>query len=1006
MKKLLLKVNILLGFLLMSMGSMAQADPTLTGVDLATNNVTVTNLGDTDINISSYWVCLGPGQYRQLSALPIVTGDYMLTENEAVTFTFSLITGENADGAGGLGLFSTNSFGSTNPSIYVDYMQWGGPNQDRSGQAVTAGIWSSAAEFVSCPSPYTTTIATNGINGGNPTAWNNADAGMISIDASATNALNVNGTTRIDGEFEVSICVDGRPDPIVVAHDTPVVGRSYGYVITDAETDIILNITFSSSIDLDGAGTGTCQIWGWNYSGLAGGGTFIGGPLQALRDADCSDISDDAITVVREEPDGGTVMIDAAATGNPNNTTSISGDGMSAVICVDGRADPLVVVHENDAPNLTFRYVVTDNSDDNNILAIFDTNAIDLDGAGIGTCRIWGWSYRGLDGSAFIGMPLQSLQDEDCSDISDEFIAVIREEPDGGTVMIDAAATGNPNNTTSISEDGMSAVICVDGRADPLVVVHENDAPNLTFRYVVTDNSDDNNILAIFDTNAIDLDGAGIGTCRIWGWSYRGLDGSAFIGMPLQSLQDEDCSDISDEFIAVIREEPDGGTVMIDAAATGNPNNTTSISEDGMSAVICVDGRADPLVVVHENDAPNLTFRYVVTDNSDDNNILAIFDTNAIDLDGAGVGTCRIWGWSYRGLDRGLDGSAFIGMPLQSLQDEDCSDISDEFIAVIREEPDGGTVMIDAAATGNPNNTTSISEDGMSAVICVDGRADPLVVVHENDAPNLTFRYVVTDNSDDNNILAIFDTNAIDLDGAGVGTCRIWGWSYRGLDGSAFIGMPLQSLQDEDCSDISDEFIAVIREEPDISDEFIAVIREEPDGGTVMIDAAATGNPNNTTSISEDGMSAVICVDGRADPLVVVHENDAPNLTFRYVVTDNSDDNNILAIFDTNAIDLDGAGVGTCRIWGWSYRGLDGSAFIGMPLQSLQDEDCSDISDEFIAVIREEPDGGTVMIDAAATGNPNNTTSISEDGMSAVICVDGRADPLVVVHEKTEELIL
>jgi len=299
MKRNLLNLNLWLIMTLFSIGASAQADPTLTGVDTSTNDVTVTNLGDMDLDISSYWVCLGPGQYRQLSALPITNGDYMLSANESVTFTFSLIAGENADGAGGLGLFSTNSFGSTNPEIYVDFMQWGGPNQDRAQQAVNAGIWSDALEFISCPSPYSTTIANNGINGGSPTAWNNADAGIIGIDVDATNALNTNGTTSIDAEFDVSICVDGRPDPIVVFHDTPVVGRSYGYVITDAETDVILNIVFNNEINLDGAGPGTCQIWGWNYSNLGEGASFIGGPLQALRDADCSDISEDAITVVR-----------------------------------------------------------------------------------------------------------------------------------------------------------------------------------------------------------------------------------------------------------------------------------------------------------------------------------------------------------------------------------------------------------------------------------------------------------------------------------------------------------------------------------------------------------------------------------------------------------------------------------------------------------------------------------------------------------------------------------
>lgn len=404
----------------------AQADPTLTGVDTSTNDVTVTNLGDVEQDISSYWVCLGPGQYSQLSTLTIESGDFTLSANESVTFDFPLIAGENADGAGGLGFFTTNSFGSTNPSVYIDFMQWGAPNQDRSAQAVTAGIWNSAEAFISCPSPYTT----DGELGGNPTAWNEADAGIIGIDVDATNTLNVNGTTSIDSEFQATICVDGRPDPIAVFHDTQTEGLTYSYVITDAVTNIILGITNSNEISLDGAGAGTCQIWGWNYSGLNGGADFIGGPLQDLRDEDCSDVSDQAITVIREEADGGDVAIDIANTDSAGDTTIIADETNVTIQVNDGIANPIVVQHENPgAENLSYRYVITD-AETGLILNVVNSTVIDLEGAGVGVCEIWGWSYRGVPGNGLdqIGEPLSALDDLDCSDISNNAITVNRSE--------------------------------------------------------------------------------------------------------------------------------------------------------------------------------------------------------------------------------------------------------------------------------------------------------------------------------------------------------------------------------------------------------------------------------------------------------------------------------------------------------------------------------------------------------------------------------------------------
>ncbi|MCD2260985.1 T9SS type A sorting domain-containing protein, partial [Psychroserpens luteolus] len=310
------------------------------------------------------------------------------------------------------------------------------------------------------------------------------------------------------------------------------------------DASVILAISPSATIDLNGAGVGTCQIWGWSYRGMAdNGASFIGGPLADLDAAECSDISDNAVNVIREAADGGTVAIDLAATGNPNNTTSFNGD-TEAVICVDSQADPLVITHENPgAENLSYRYVIT-NEDASVILAISPSATIDLNGAGVGRCQIWGWSYRGMadNGASFIGGPLADLDAAECSDISDNAVNVIREAADGGTVSLS-------NGDTEIS-------ICAgDALPNPLDVIHENPgAENLSYRYVITD-ANTGLILNVVNTNVIDLDGAGAGVCEIWGWSYRGVPNNGLdqIGQPLSSLDNLDCSDISDNAIIVTR---------------------------------------------------------------------------------------------------------------------------------------------------------------------------------------------------------------------------------------------------------------------------------------------------------------------------------------------------------------------------------------------------------------------------------------------------------------------
>jgi hypothetical protein len=821
---------------------------------------------------------------------------------------------------------------------------------------------------VSTPSPAQTT-----------TLNCTADGGTVFIDLDATG--NPNGTTSFNGDTEAVICIDSQADPIIVGHLNPgSEDLSYRYVITDAATGLILNVVNTNSIDLNGVAPGTCEIWGWSYRGVPNNGLDqIGEPLSALDNLDCSDISDNAITVIREEADGGTVSIDLDATGNPNGTTTFNGD-TEAVICVDGQMDPIVVVHENPgAENLSYRYVITDAAT-GLILNVVATNSISLDPAGPGTCEIWGWSYRGVPNNGLdqIGEPLSALDDLDCSDISDNAITVIREEADGGTVSIDLDATGNPNGTTTFNGD-TEAVICVDGQMDPIVVVHENPgAENLSYRYVITDAAT-GLILNVVATNSISLDPAGPGTCEIWGWSYRGVPGNGLdqIGEPLSALDDLDCSDISDNAITVIREEADGGTVSIDLDATEAAGGNVIINSD-TEAVICIDATADPIVVAHVNDAPNLSFRYVITD-AETGLILNVVNANSIDLNGVAPGTCEIWGWSYRGVPgNGLDQ---IGEPLSALDDLDCSDISDNAVTVIRQEHDiDSEIAINLDETGNPNGTTTF-DDEFNAIICGDGQGDSLVIDITTTANDLPYSLVIY-NIDSFLITDIIDvegTSAIvDLNGEETASFEILGVS----------GILPATPDDIIGSDIG-EFADILFESGcgEFSITSIIVIREVADGGEVLVDVDNTDVSNGTTVIIDEFTVTTIVGDGIADPITVSHVNPgAENLSYRYVITD-ATTGLILNVVNTNIIDLEAVGSGTCEIWGWSYRGVPNNGLdqIGQPLSSLDDLDCSDISDNAITVQREEVlsvDENSLSFDLQVFPNP--ATDILNVTMSGV----------------------
>lgn len=120
-------------------------------VDATNDQVTLTNFGGETIDIDNYWLCLGPGTYARIGA--ITTEDTNLEAEETITLSYDVNPSQD-----GLSVFSINSFGSSDPTVLVDYVQWGAASQARSGQAVTAGRWGDVNNFV----PTSTTYNYNG----------------------------------------------------------------------------------------------------------------------------------------------------------------------------------------------------------------------------------------------------------------------------------------------------------------------------------------------------------------------------------------------------------------------------------------------------------------------------------------------------------------------------------------------------------------------------------------------------------------------------------------------------------------------------------------------------------------------------------------------------------------------------------------------------------------------------------------------------------------------------
>ncbi|NAS11757.1 spondin domain-containing protein [Poritiphilus flavus] len=102
--------------------------------------IEIYNNGDLEADLSSYWLCLGPGTYEQIGNISPESGDINLSPGEFLVLPYSM-----PDDEGGLGLYSSDAF--TSADALVDFVQWGAGGSPRENVAVEAGIWT-ANDFV------------------------------------------------------------------------------------------------------------------------------------------------------------------------------------------------------------------------------------------------------------------------------------------------------------------------------------------------------------------------------------------------------------------------------------------------------------------------------------------------------------------------------------------------------------------------------------------------------------------------------------------------------------------------------------------------------------------------------------------------------------------------------------------------------------------------------------------------------------------------------------------
>jgi hypothetical protein len=684
--------------------------------------------------------------------------------------------------------------------------------------------------------------------------------------------VEANGGTILttDGEDTVQTCPGDGNDDLIDFAITGTSGESNRIIITN-DQNIIIGLPEGTTVNFEGAGEGVCRAWN-----LAFTGDFIAELDQNILDAQlasgCQDLSDAFVEVRREVPVGGTVL-------------TVDGQSEVQTCPGDGEADIVEVVSTGTSGGSVI-YLITDG--DGNLLGSNTAPSFDVEGAGVGACRIYALTYQGnLTLTDGVNVPTATDLADNCFAISSTFVTAIRLAPDGGTV-------------TTIDGETELTICPGDGLADDISFASDGADPTANFTYVITDAN--NNVLGIPLGNTVNFDGAPVGSCRLWGLSYVGnllIEAGDDL---LATVLADGCFDLSDNFVTVNRETPEGGFIL---TVTGES-----------SLLICPGDGNDDIIEFVVAGATGPSNRLIIT--NEENIIIGLPEGNVANFDEAGVGICRAWNVSFYGNFTAEIGQDITVGPLA----EGCNDLSEDFVEVRREIPAGGTIL----TTDGDSEVETCPGDGMADVIDV----------VTTDASGGELIYLITDA--DNILLSFSLTPSFDVEGAGVGACRIYSLTYQG-------NQTLTLGEDVTTAVLADNCFA-------LSTTYVNVVRTVPNGGAVA---------------TEDGETEItVCPgDGLDDEVTFVSTGADPDANFTFVVTDAN--NLILGIPAGNSVNFEEAPVGACRLWGVSYAGMLLIEVGDEITESMLAEGCSSLSDNFVTVTRELPTGGTVRLDNGAT---------------------------------------
>ena len=431
----------------------------------------------------------------------------------------------------------------------------------------------------------------------------------------------------------------------------------------------------------------------------------------------------------------------------------------TAYACVNDGDDDFVSFSNNSQAMADYAYVITD--DNNVILGVTENAFANFEGADVGDCRVWGLSYTG-DLVAEIGDNAATVDlATECFALTENFITIIRRQLQDTDLML---VSGGQNNVVDINNNNAAMVM-----ATNLNGLSEN--------YIYVLQRTNGKIIAINETGTFDLATQVAGTYFIFGYNYSGnlllIPGNNLNGNRLS----DGCVVKSSNFITI---KKSNGSSLSGCLAEG----ATVTTQSGATIdYACIDNGDGDFVGFKNTSIAGVNYQYIVTD--ENNIILGLPGNGFANFEDAGSGDCRVWGLSYQG-----DLTAELGDELNAtMLSDDCFDLSDNFITIIRRQTEKTEVSL-----ANGETSTIINDNAMADFDFInDG---------DNDA---NFTYVIT--RLDNRIIAIVD-GSYNFAFENPGKYFVYGYSYIG-EIQFNIGMSASGLISDGCFEKSDNLIFI-----------------------------------------------------------------------------------------------------------------------------------------------------------------------------------------------------